>query len=188
MEATERTLLTMPADHGNCSVGSLTHGLISFAEAAARDDVAAILTSGWVSPEAAAALPVVQPSPAAIRYGPLADAEGDVDIVLIRIDGRGLMTLKDAEPDMLIVGKPQCHIVALAQRDGVVAASVGCALSRARTGMRPEEMTCALPGRRLDAILDSLEAAATLDLAMARYAAEDAKRFGPRARQPALRT
>jgi len=35
--------------------------------------------------------------------------------------------------ELRIEGKPQCHIVALAKQQGQIAASVGCALSRART-------------------------------------------------------
>ena len=44
------------------------------------------------------------------------------------------MTLRDTFPEMPIEGKPQCHIVAMAKEQGQVAASVGCALSRTRTG------------------------------------------------------
>ena len=73
------------------------------------------------------------------------------------------MTLKDALPDLRIEGKPQCHIIAIAKEHGQVAASVGCALSRARTGMRPEEMTCAIPGGRLADVVEALEGAVTLD-------------------------
>jgi hypothetical protein len=98
-------------------------------------------------------------------------------VVLLRVNGLALMTLKDALPELRIEGKPQCHIIAIAKEQGVVAASVGCALSRARTGMRPEEMTCAIPGRRLTEVVAALESAAGLDRAMANYAATDAKRF-----------
>ena len=97
--------------------------------------------------------------------------------MLLRINGFALMTLKDALPTLRIEGKPQCHIVAIAKEQGDVAASVGCALSRARTGMRPEEMTCAIPGRKLGEVVSALEAAVTLDRMMASYAAADAKRF-----------
>jgi uncharacterized protein (DUF169 family) len=65
----------------------------------------------------------------------------------------------------------------MAKEDGLVAASVGCALSRARTGMRADEMTCAIPGARLAEVVERLEATANLDRAMARYAADDARRF-----------
>ena len=61
---------------------------------------------------------------------------------------------------------------------GAVAASVGCALSRARTGMPPEQMTCAIPGRRLADVVERLESAAALDRRMANYAGADARRFG----------
>jgi len=176
IEAMTRTFSTAPADHGNCSVGSLTHGLISFAEAAKRDDVAAVLASGWVTPEAAMKIPTVQQRPAAIVYGPLARA-GEFDVVLIRVDGLGLMTLKDALSDLVIEGKPQCHVIAIAKERGVPAASVGCALSRARTGMKAEEVICALPAARLDEIVSAIETTHALNRGIARYAAADAQRF-----------
>jgi uncharacterized protein (DUF169 family) len=87
------------------------------------------------------------------------------------------MTLGDALPDLVIEGKPQCHIVAIAKEQNRPAASVGCALSRARTGMGAHEMTCALPGSRLEEFLDALDRAADVDATVARYAAADAQRF-----------
>jgi len=36
VHALDRTFTTRPEDHGNCSVGSLTHGLIDIATAAQR--------------------------------------------------------------------------------------------------------------------------------------------------------
>ncbi len=176
MLAAERTFTTRAADHANCSVGSLTHGLIDFAQAARGDDVAAILDAGWISAEAAQALPVIKERPAAIVYGPLRDAEA-ADVVLLRIDGLGLMTLSDGLPDLRIESKPQCHIIALAKEEQVPAASVGCALSRVRTGMGSHEMTCALPGARLGEMVEAIEGAVSLNRSMMRYAGEDARRF-----------
>jgi len=66
----------------------------------------------------------------------------------------------------------------VASASSAIAASVGCALSRSRTGMRSEEMTCVIPGKRLPEAVETLEATAGLDRAMARYASADAKRFG----------
>jgi len=178
MRATERTFATNAADHANCSVGSLTHGWLDVAEAATRDDVAAVLAAGWVDEVAVSSLPRVRRRPAAIVYGPLAEATAEPDVVLVRVDGLGLMTLHGAVADLRIEGRPQCHVIALAKEDGAVAASVGCALSRARTGMPPEQMTCAIPGRRLADVVERLESAAALDRKMANYAAADARRFG----------
>ncbi len=139
--------------------------------------MAAVLEAGWVREEDVAALPRVRRKPAAIVYGPLAEAAATPDVVLVRIRALDLMTLHGALADLRLEGRPQCHIVAMAKEDGLVAASVGCALSRARTGMRADEMTCAIPGARLAAVVERLEATANLDRAMARYAADDARRF-----------
>ena len=72
------------------------------------------------------------------------------------------MTIGDAIPDLAIEGKPQCHIVAIAKEQGRPAASVGCALSRARTGMGANEMTCALPGARLPELVEAIESASSV--------------------------
>ena len=178
IQGADRTFATVAADHGNCSVGSYTHGFLTLEEAAAKDDVGAVLEAGWVDQAAVMSLPHVADRPGSVVYGPLADSPSPPDVVLLRINGLGLMTLKDAFPDMPIEGKPQCHIVAMAKEQNTVAASVGCALSRSRTGMRSEEMTCVIPGRRLAEVVDTLEATVGLDRAMASYASADAKRFG----------
>ena len=172
------TFATVAADHANCSVGSYTHGFITLEAAAAKDDVGAVLEAGWVDQAAVMALPHLAERPESVVYGPLAERRTAPDVVLLRINGLGLMTLKDAFPQMPIEGKPQCHIVAMAKDRKVVAASVGCALSRSRTGMRSEEMTCVIPGKRLPDVVETLEVTAGLDRAMARYASADAKRFG----------
>ena len=177
MKATERTFSSAAADHANCSVGSYTHGLIDLATAASRDDVAAVLAAGWVDEAAVKTLPHVATRPESIVYGPLAECIDLPDVVLVRIDGLGLMSLHGAVRDLRVEGRPQCHIVALAKEERAVAASVGCALSRARSGMPPEQMTCAIPGGRLREVVERLEATVALDRAMANYAAQDAKRF-----------
>ena len=176
VRAAERTFATAPEDHGNCSVGRFTHGLASMEDIAGNGDVAALLESGWVDAEAVAGIPSVSERPGSIVYGPLADSPRDPDVVLLRVNGRQMMVLSDAMPGLRIEGKPQCHIVALA-KEGTAAASVGCALSRARTGMKPEEMTFAFPGGRLADVVDAVERTAGVDTVVAKYAAEDARRF-----------
>ncbi len=73
MRATSRTFTTVAEDHGNCSVGSLTHGMTTMEEVAGNSDVAALLESGWVTEDAVARIPVVRARPAAVTYGPLAE-------------------------------------------------------------------------------------------------------------------
>lgn len=85
--------------------------------------------------------------------------------------------MSDAISEMRIEGKPQCHIIAVARESGEVAASVGCMLSRVRTGMSNNDMTCAIPGARLDEVVNRLEKAVAIDKTVAAYASKDAKRF-----------
>jgi uncharacterized protein (DUF169 family) len=177
MKAAERTFSTVAEDHGNCSVGSLTHGFKTLDEVAGNSDVAALLETGWVTMDVVPQIPVVHEKPGAVTYGPLAETPVDPDVVFLRVNGRQLMVLSDAIPDLRIEGKPQCHIIALAKEEGVAAASVGCALSRVRTGMQPTEMTCALPAAKLGEILASIVRNAGADGAVAKYAGDDARRF-----------
>jgi uncharacterized protein (DUF169 family) len=173
------TFTTAPEDHGNCSVGRVTHGLATLEEVAGNADVAELLATGWVTPEAITGVPAVSEPPGAISYGPLGEVPPSVEptVVLLRVNGRQMMVLSDSLPGLRIEGKPQCHIVALAKERRLPAASVGCSLSRARTGMTPEEMTVALPAEDLPDLLGAIEANAAIDNSVARYAAHDARRF-----------
>jgi uncharacterized protein (DUF169 family) len=176
MLATERSFTTVAADHANCSVGSYTHGFISLAEAATHEDVTTIVDAGWVDEADFARIPAVATTPEAVSYEPLNEG-WSCDVVLVRLHAAGLMTLVDAWPRLSIEGKPQCHIVAQVKERGGVAASVGCALSRARTGMSATEATAAIAVNALDDLLEVLHSTATANAAVARYAGADAERF-----------
>lgn len=176
MRGVERSFVTLPEDHGNCSVGSVTHGLAAPSEVVGHDDVAELVGSGWVDESVLDRLPRVPGPVAAVVYGPLAEQDALPDVVLLRLNPRQLMVVSDGLGSLRIEGKPQCHIVALAAT-GIPAASVGCALSRQRTGMRPEELTAALPGTGLAESVAAIERAAATDDAVAKYAATDRRRF-----------
>lgn len=177
MRGAERTFTTVAEDHGNCSVGSLTHGFRTLAELAGSSDLAALLESGWVTADSVPEIPVVHERPGVVTYGPLAETPIEPDVVFLRLNAKQLMILSDAVPGLRIEGKPQCHIVAVAEEQGEVAASVGCALSRVRTGMSANEMTCAIPASRLQGVVEAIERNAVADAAAATYAAQDALRF-----------
>lgn len=178
MKATQRTFSTVAADHANCSVGSLTHGFIALEEAAGNGDVQALVESGWVSPEAFPGIPAVAGSFRHVSYGPLSQTAVEPDVVLLRVNGKQAMMLHDACPDLRVEGKPQCHIIPIARERGEVALSVGCMLSRVRTGMGNSEMTAALPASRLGEVVERLAAASAADRKVAAYAAGDGRRFG----------
>jgi uncharacterized protein (DUF169 family) len=177
MHATGREFKTSATDHGNCSVGSYTHGFTSLQEAAGRADLQALLTTQWVTPGAAARIPSVSARPQSVVYGPLGSTSLDPNIVFLRVNAKQLMLLHDAWPELRFEGKPQCHIIPLAKETGEIAVSSGCMLSRVRTGMSNNEVTCAIPALRLGELIARLKAANSADLAVAAYAAEDGKRF-----------
>ena len=177
VQAADRTFATLPADHGNCSVGSMTHGFKTMQEVAGNADVAALLASGWVTMDMVPQIPVVHQQPQCVTYGPLSDTPVDPDVVLLRLNPKQVMILHDAVPDMRMEGKPQCHIIAIAKEVQEVAASVGCMLSRVRTGLPNSQMTCAIPARRCAEVVQRLRATCAADTTVAAYAAEDARRF-----------
>jgi len=170
-KAEHRRLHTTAADHAHCSVGSYTHGLIALAEAAAGRDTAALVDSGWVTEADLGNAPSVAATPAAITYEPLDEAE-DADVVLVRLTASSLMSLQGARPDLSVVTKPQCQIVPLALQ-GTIAVSPGCAVSRVRTGLPADELTCAFPARELADILARLARSLTADAAVSAYADSD---------------
>lgn len=178
MKAQDRTFTTAAEDHGNCSVGCVTHGLKTLEQVAGNADVACLVEAGWVTPEVFPKIPVVSNSPRYVTYGPLAQTNLEPDVVFLRLNGKQAMMLSDAVPEISFQGKPQCHIIPIAKEQGNVAISVGCMLSRVRTGMTSNEMTCAIPARQLGSVLERLRTACAADKAVAAYASDDSKRFG----------
>ena len=178
IEGTQGVFATEAEDHGNCSVGSLTHGFKTMEEIAQNADVAALCETGWVTPEAVAKVAVVREKPTSIVYGPLRDMPVEPSVILLRLNGKQQMLLHDAWRGLRFEGKPQCHIIPIAKESGELAVSVGCMLSRVRTGMSNNEVTCAIPTSRMSLLIERLRAARAADNAVAAYAAEDSKRFG----------
>lgn len=176
MHADTRTFSTSPDDHGNCSVGEYTHGLVEAGDILNREDVGALLEVGWVTMEAFAGVAALERRPSSIIYGPLADTPHDPDVVLLRLSARQAMELGDAA-SMHLSGKPQCQILPIAIDQGKVALSMGCALSRARTGMGDDELTCAIPPGQLAEIVGNLEGVVYADRQVVGYAQADATRF-----------
>jgi uncharacterized protein (DUF169 family) len=177
IDGTKGVFATTAEDHGNCSVGGLTHGFKTLAEIAHNADVVALRETGWVTPEAMARIAVVREMPHSVVYGPLRDIPVEPSVILLRLNGKQQMLLHDAWPGLRFEGKPQCHIIPIAKGLGEIAVSVGCMLSRVRTGMSNNEVTCAIPASLVSSLIERLRGARAADIAVATYAAEDSKRF-----------
>ncbi|HEX9529617.1 MAG TPA: DUF169 domain-containing protein [Acidimicrobiales bacterium] len=177
MRAADRTFTTVAEDHGNCSVGMMTHGFRTLEQVAGNSDVATLVGSGWVTEDMVPGIPTVARPAEAVTYGPLASTPVDPDVVLLRLNAKQAMVLSDALPGLRVEGKPQCHIVAVAKEQGEVAASVGCMLSRVRTGLPSTQLTCAVPAAKLADVTEAVGRTAAIDAVVGSYAAEDARRF-----------
>lgn len=177
MKAVDKTFSTVAEDHANCSVGSVTHGFKSLDEVADKSDVAAIVGAGWVSPEVFPKIPVIGKKYNQVIYGPLAETPVEPDVVFLRVNAKQAMIISDALPALRFEGKPQCHIIAIAREQRQVALSMGCMLSRVRTGMSNNEMTCAIPGDQLAEFVQKLKTTCAIDGTVAGYASDDTQRF-----------
>jgi uncharacterized protein (DUF169 family) len=176
MQGHRSTFDTVAEDHGNCSVGLFTHGLIDASEILDKSDVGALLDVGWVTMEAFGGVAALSRRPNGVRYGPLSKAKSVPDVVLLRVTPRQMMEINDAVT-VEWSGKPQCQILPRAADKGVIAASMGCALSRARTGMSDDELTVAVPGSRVVELVESLRQVCGADEAVVGYAEADLARF-----------
>ncbi len=72
MHGAKRAFATVPEDHGNCSIGSVTHGLLAPSEVVDHSDVAELVGAGWVGPDLLDQLP----KDGAARIGRLRAAPG----------------------------------------------------------------------------------------------------------------
>lgn len=179
MEGTKSAFTTVPEDHFNCSVGSVTHGLKSLEEVMDNNDVKSLIASEWVTPEEASKLPFVKVRPTFIVYGPLGATETDPDVILIHVNPFQAMAIHDLfGSETVIVDKPQCHIIPISKEEQKVAISTGCMLSRVRTGMSPNEMTCTIPSSRLEETVEKIVRRREANATVASYASDDMKRFG----------
>lgn len=145
---------------------------------ATDSDISCLVDAGWISHEIFPQIPVVEGSRNYVTDGPLYETTLIPDVVFMRLNAKRAMVPSDATPEISFQGKPQCHIISVAKERSHIAVSVGCMLSRIRTGIPNTEMTCAIPGGRLHEVVKRLRAACSADKAVASYASDDSKRFG----------
>ncbi len=172
----DSTFDTVAEDHGNCSVGRFTHGFVGAEEIVDKSDVGTLLDVGWVTMEAFAGVETLSRKPKGVRYGPLGEATSVPDVVLLRVTPKQMMAINDAVP-VEWGSKPQCQILPMAANRDVIAASMGCALSRERTGMGDDELTVAVPGTRVEELAEALAPVRAADSAVVGYAKADMERF-----------
>ena len=148
IQGTHGVFATAAEDHGGCSVGSLTHGFKTMQEMANNADVAALGRPEWVTPEAVAMIAVVRDKPTSWPMGPLRDMSVEPSVILLRAERKAA----DAAARCLASrsawkANRNAHIpIPIAKESGEIAVSLGCMLSRVRTGMSEQRGHLCGPG------------------------------------------
>ena len=163
LAAEGKVFYTVPADHYNCAIGSLTHGIaLPPPRAGELPQLLDLMTGiGYLKMEEVPGIPALASPPKTITYAPLGESPADPDLVLVVSVPGKIMLLQEAALRLGILAKsplmtrPTCAAIPAALQQGVVA-SAGCIGNRIYTQIGDHEMYTAIPGRWLQAICESL--------------------------------
>lgn len=165
--ARDRVFWTQAEDHAGCPIGVMTMGLEPSAEVATEAErlVQFMEEVSYLAPAEAASLPSVSPSPAVVVYGPEGALPVEPDVVLVTSTPAQAMLLAEAsgavhmgEPALRVHGRPACSAIPWALRSDSLELSLGCAGMRTFTAVEPEMLLSVVPGDKLLALTDRLEA------------------------------
>lgn len=161
LAAQGQAFYTEAADHYNCPVGALTHGIELPPEQAGELQRLAgmMLDLKYLREEEIPAIPRRRQPFRVAAYAPLASAPFPPDVVIVRLNGRQLMLLNEAAGPAGLMGRPTCAMLAEAAERGNSNASLGCIGNRVYTELEDGELYFAFPGNRLAGVLESLETA-----------------------------
>ena len=163
LAAEGKVFYTVPADHFNCAIGSLTHGItLPQPRAGELPQLLDLMTGiGYLKMEEVPGFPTLPNPPKTIAYAPLGESPADPDVVLVVSVPGKIMLLQEAAGRLGILGKsplmarPTCAVIPAALQQGLVA-GVGCIGNRIYTQIGDHELYAAIPGRWLQAICESL--------------------------------
>jgi uncharacterized protein (DUF169 family) len=165
-EAATRVFATTAADHGLCSIGLYTHnlGLSPAAETDLNDALKVFADLTYVRPQDVSAIPVLQPRPKYVVYGPLAEVPLDPDVVLLFLQASQSLILSEASQQLEAglppaMGRPACAIIPQAANSGRSALSLGCCGARAYLDVLTDDIALyAIPGPSIAAFSERIEA------------------------------
>lgn len=171
--ATQRSFLTRPEQHLNCSIGAVTHGVKGHDEVmpgCGCADVDALVSLGRIRPDELMSLPSLRRRPSSIAYGPLESFPVEPDLVMLVTEAKGAqMVLEAARRAGIPVGlqgMPTCAGIPLALNDGTVVIGLGCSTSRLRASYGDHELVVFVPAKALGALLSALEEVVISDRAV----------------------
>jgi uncharacterized protein (DUF169 family) len=165
-EAENRTFYAALNRHLHCAIGAMVMGFPLPSEAAAQlsEVVSMMAECGYLSPEEAAAIPVVQKGHVGIVYGPLSQAPQIPDLVLLWASAKQAMLCGEAagsaawtSDPTTVTGRPGCAALPRAMNRESPAMSVGCIGMRTFTEIPDDRILVAIPGVSLAAFVSDVE-------------------------------
>jgi uncharacterized protein (DUF169 family) len=186
LAAAGRTFYTVPADHFNCAVGAYTHNVQLPPDRVQETEatLGMMFNLGYVRPEEVPGIPRLAKEPVAVVYAPLADAPVDPSVVLFSCKTSAAMLLNEASlragasSTLPLLGRPSCMALPAAFAFGTVT-TLGCIGNRVYTDLNSDEFYIAVPGAKIEAVLEALATITAANAALEEYA---------RGRQAALST
>lgn len=174
--AAGRTFYTVPSDHYNCAIGSLTHNVPLPKERAKDLDetISFMVELGYLKMKEVPWIPQLPDTPGVVIYAPLGDTPLDPDVVIFAGRPGRVMLLQEAAvragvgAPAPLFGRPTCMALPAAMASGVVA-STGCVGNRTYTDLGEDEMYVAVPGKALARIADEVQAIAAANDRLSEY-------------------
>ena len=160
-----QVVATVSEDHFSCPIGAFTHGVeLPEAEAEGQQQMIGMMVElEYVRMEEVPEIPHRTEPFGAVVYSPLALAPCGVDAVIVQGTPRQMMVLAEAAtsagvPGGPTMGRPTCAAIPDVMQESRFVTNLGCVGNRVYTGMDDNELYVILPGERVEAVQEKLEA------------------------------
>jgi uncharacterized protein (DUF169 family) len=158
LAAEGRAFYTEAPDHHNCPIGAYTHGIDLPTEVKKELEgiVSTMLSLSYLRAEEIPDIPRRETPFGVAVYAPLAEVDGEPDVVIIAGNARQVMLLAEAAGAAGMMGRPTCAALPQVMKTKQGVASLGCIGNRVYTGLGDDELYFALPGSQLKAVTEKL--------------------------------
>ena len=156
---------TEAADHYHCTIGAYTHG-VNLPEEKGKElesVIGTMVNLEYIKMEEVPGIPRrTEPFGVAV-YAPLSDAPLNPDVVLVRGNPKQVMLVAEAARaanlghEGAMMGRPACAMIPETMNSSHGNASLGCIGNRVYTGLQDDELYFALPGAKVEEVVNKLE-------------------------------
>ena len=176
-EAAHGTFATVAQQHDLCGIGMYTHNLeqTDATQKDLSDALKVFADLGYVREQDLPLIPVLNKPAKVVIYGPLAETQGLVDVVLLFVRADQTLILSEASQQLEgglppAMGRPACAVIPQAFNTGRTALSLGCCGARAYLDVLTADVALyAVPGAILEAFVERVAALAEANLVLTKF-------------------